>query len=172
MDILKLQYASNSNYYVIVTTDSSEYISIETNDDVKDAILNGISISDSTEILELKNKLIELISNERDLKYDKGFYVASVNKWFHSTQFSRGQQLGLVQLGSSLPVGVQWKTMDGTFVTMTQELANEILISASLSDMEIFNISEIKKQEVMDCKNIDELLNYNYSDGWPKRFNE
>lgn len=64
----------------------------------------------------------EAIKAERERRTQQGGYQVA-GKWFHSDTFSRGQQLGLVYLGSNIPEGLMWKTMDGTYVEMTQAMA-------------------------------------------------
>lgn len=82
------------------------------------------------------------IKAERDRRRaEGGVYVASVDKWFHSDDASRIQQLGLVMMGASVPA-VQWKTMDGSFATMTQGLAGAIFAAAAASDQALFTTAE------------------------------
>jgi hypothetical protein len=61
----------------------------------------------------------EAIKAERDRRTLSGGYPVDVGgepKWFHSDLLSRSQQIGLVLLGASIPPGLAWKTMDGSFV--------------------------------------------------------
>lgn len=96
--------------------------------------------------------------------------VAEVGtKWFHSDQKSRSQQLGLVLLGASIPAGLQWKTMDGTFVTMTQTLAQQVLAAAAASDQAIFAAAEAHRQAMESSA---DPAAYDFSTGWPKVFGE
>jgi hypothetical protein len=48
-------------------------------------------------------------------------------KWYHSDAKSKQQQMALYMKGGSLSAGIMWKTMDGTFVEMTQQLASDLL---------------------------------------------
>ena len=96
-----------------------------------------------------------------------GYKVAG--KWLHSDQFSRSQQLGLVLLGASIPAGLQWKTMDGSFVTLTQALAGQILAAGAASDAAIFAHAEqliAQARAAPDPSTIDPLA------GWPKIYGE
>jgi len=82
------------------------------------------------------------IKVERDRRRaEGGFYVASVDKWFHSDDTSRIQQIGLVLMGAAVPP-VQWKTMDGSFATMSQALAAAIFATAAASDQALFAAAE------------------------------
>lgn len=83
----------------------------------------------------------ESIKAERDKRTQSGGYQAA-GKWFHSDTFSRTQQTGLVMMGAGIPGGLQWKTMDGSFVTMTQTLAGQVFAAAAASDAAIFARAE------------------------------
>ena len=83
----------------------------------------------------------EAIKADRDKRIQTGGYQAA-GKWFHSDTFSRTQQMGLVMMGAGIPNGLQWKTMDGSFVTMTQTLAGQVFAAAAASDAAIFARAE------------------------------
>ena len=83
----------------------------------------------------------EDIKRERDRRTQQGGYQVA-GKWFHSDTFSRTQQMGLVMMGAGIPNGLQWKTMDGSFVTMTQTLAGQVFAAAAASDAAIFARAE------------------------------
>lgn len=90
----------------------------------------------------------EAIKAERDRRRATGgFHVASIDKWFHSDDTSRIQQLGLVMMGAGVPP-VQWKTMDGSFVTMTQSIAAAIFAAAAASDQALFAAAEAARSEM------------------------
>lgn len=108
------------------------------------------------------------IKLERDRRSDQCGYKVGA-KWYHSDQRSRSQQLGLVLLGSSIPSGLQWKTMDGSFITMTQTLAQQILAAAAASDQAIFAAAEAHKTAV-EASSTPET--YNIYSGWPTGFGE
>lgn len=108
------------------------------------------------------------IKAERDRRTEQGGYKVGT-KWFHSDQKSRGQQLGLVFLGASIPANLQWKTMDGSFVTMTQQLAGQVLSAAAASDQAIFAAAEAHRQAMEASA---DPATYDFSTGWPKSFGE
>ena len=89
----------------------------------------------------IKARHWEEIKRERDRRIQSGGYQAA-GKWFHSDTFSRTQQMGLVMMGANIPAGLQWKTMDGSFVTMTQELAGQVFAAAAASDAALFARAE------------------------------
>jgi hypothetical protein len=108
------------------------------------------------------------IKAERDRRIQSGGYKVGT-KWFHSDQKSRSQQLGLVLLGANIPAGLQWKTMDGSFVTMTPQLASQILVAAAASDQAIFAVAEAHKAAMESSA---DPASYDFSAGWPKSFGE
>ena len=109
----------------------------------------------------------EAIKNERDRRTQQGGYQVA-GKWFHSDTFSRTQQMGLVMMGAGIPGGLQWKTMDGSFVTMTQTLAGQVFAAAAASDAALFSHAEQIKA-VME----DDPVNFDLaSQTWPAVFGE
>ena len=108
------------------------------------------------------------IKAERDRRTDNGGYEVG-SKWFQSDQKSRSQQLGLVLLGTNIPANLQWKTMDGSFVTMTQQLAGQILAAGAASDQAIFAAAETHKAAMEASA---DPASYDYSGGWPKIYGE
>ncbi|HJW26437.1 MAG TPA: DUF4376 domain-containing protein [Rhodocyclaceae bacterium] len=110
------------------------------------------------------------IKDERDRRTENGGYkvtVGGIDKWFHSDQKSRSQQLGLVLLGANIPNNLQWKTMDGSFVAMTQELALQVLSAGAASDQTIFTAAETHKQAMESSADPSA---YDFSAGWPVTF--
>lgn len=83
----------------------------------------------------------EAIKQERDRRATTGGYQVA-GSWYHSDVFSRTQQMGLLLLGAGIPAGLQWKTMDGSFVTMTQSLAGQVFAAAAASDAALFARAE------------------------------
>jgi hypothetical protein len=92
----------------------------------------------------------EKIKAERDRRKAGGVKVVinGTDKWFHSDDASRIQQIGLVMMGANIPADLQWKTMDGTFVTMTQTLANQVFAASAASDQAIFSKAEWHKAQM------------------------
>jgi len=96
--------------------------------------------------------------------------VGTVNKWFHSDDASRIQQMGLVMMGTSIPADLQWKTMDGSFVTMTQAVAGNVFAAVAASDQAIFAVAE-GHRVAMEASAWAPAV-YDYSTGWPAIFGE
>lgn len=83
---------------------------------------------------------------------------------FHSDDASRIQQLGLVMFGASMPPGIKWKTMDGSFADMTPTLAAQIFAAQAARDMALFAVCE---QHIAAAALADDPMAYDYSAGWP-----
>ena len=114
---------------------------------------------------ELKSRHWDAIRQERDRRTQTGGYQAA-GKWFHSDTFSRTQQMGLVMMGADIPAGLQWKTMDGSFVTMTQALAGQVFAAAAASDAALFARAEQIKV-AMEADPVNFVL---ASQTWPAVF--
>ena len=72
-------------------------------------------------------------------------------------------------MGASLPAGLQWKTLDGSFVTMTPTLASSIFSAAAASDQAIFAKAEWHK---VSMETSSDPASYNFSQGWPLIYGE
>lgn len=118
---------------------------------------------------ELKNNKWNAIKELRDNKIQLGGYEVG-GKWFHSDTFSRTQQMGLVMLGASIPAGLQWKTMDGSFVAMTQTLAGQIFGKAALQDTLTFANAEAHRLAVDALNDATAIANYDIAAGWPATY--
>lgn len=111
------------------------------------------------------------IKAERDRRKSGGVKVkvGTTNKWFHSDDASRIQQMGLVMMGANIPADLQWKTMDGTFVGMTQTVAGNVFAAAAASDQAIFAVAEMHKAAMEASA---DPSTYDFSTGWPKIYGE
>lgn len=107
----------------------------------------------------------EAIKAHRDRLSDTGGYLVD-GKWFHSDGKSKTQQLSLFIMGAQVPA-VQWKTMSGEFVTMTQSLAAQIFQAAAQQDMALFAAAETHRAAMETSA--DPAL-YDFSAGWPATF--
>lgn len=92
-------------------------------------------------------------------------YLVGV-KWFHSDDYSKQQQMALVMLGASLPP-VEWKTMDGSFVTMTPALAAQVFGAAVASDQAVFTQAEVHRAAMLASASPE---TYDFTTGWPQAF--
>lgn len=127
----------------------------------------------------------ESIKTERDRRKSGGFKVkvGSSNKWFHSDADSRIQHLGLKDKARDLIAGggamtdkltilgqtVKWKTMDGSFVDVSAQVAFDIVSAAGDLDAQLFAAAETHKAAMEASA---DPASYNFSAGWPKSFGE
>lgn len=114
-----------------------------------------------------RNTAWSQIKTHRDLLSEAGGYSVTVGgetKWFHSDAKSKTQQLGLLIAGAAVPP-VPWKTMDGSFVTMSQAWAAAIFAAAAAQDIAIFGAAEAHRAAMMAA---EDPLAYDWrSTGWP-----
>lgn len=130
-------------------------------------IAEGNEMENGVTIESRRVKVWESIKAERDRRMGNGVKVGA--NWFQSDTNSRIQQLALVMLGASIPAGVQWKTLGGSKVPMTQTLASQIFAAEAASDIAIFARAEALKDLVYassDPESIDITV------GWPITFGE
>lgn len=113
-----------------------------------------------------KAHIWEQIKSYRDNAVQNGGFFVS-GKWFHSDTFSRSQHMALYVLGANIPTGIQWKTMDGTFIEMTQALAAGVFNAGVASDAALFGYAETLKSQV-DASGTPDAVNI-YA-GWPATF--
>lgn len=104
----------------------------------------------------------QTIKQYRDDHQLRGFQVAG--NWFHSDNPSRIKYLGLMMMGAGIPANMQWKTMSGSFVTMTQTLAAQIFVAVAAFDSAAFINAEVHKATMQASS---DPLNYDYTTGWP-----
>jgi hypothetical protein len=109
----------------------------------------------------------EAIKVERERRESGGVKVG--DKWFHTDADSRIKQLGLVLKGAGIPAGLQWKTMDGSFVTMTQTLAGQIF-DTSLSQTSAIYVKAEQHKAAMEAS--ADPAGYDFSGGWPAVYGE
>ena len=109
----------------------------------------------------------ERIKALRDHKTQTNGYTAA-GKWFHSDLKSQVQQQGLFMMGASVPA-VQWKTMDGSFATMTQTLAGLIFAAAAASEQALFTHAEVLRAAVYAS---DDPTSVDITAGWPAGYGE
>lgn len=109
----------------------------------------------------------EAIKVERDRRKAGGVRVG--DHWFHSDDPSRIQQLGLVLMGAGIPADLQWKTMSGEFVTMTQALAGQVFQAIAAADTADFANAEAHRVAMEAAAN---PATYDFSGGWVQTYEE
>lgn len=124
----------------------------------------------TAKVEEAKAVVWEQIKAYRDdVRNIGGFPVGTY--WFHSDTPSKIDQLGLVNavIMEALPSGKDWKLMDGTKVTLTAPLVQQIFGSAMTRRSANFDKAE-EHRVLMEAS--EDPLNYDYTTGWPPVFGE
>lgn len=113
---------------------------------------------------QVESRIWSYIKQQRDRIKAGGVLVSG--KWYHSDEASRVQQIGLCMMGAGVPA-VPWKTMDGSFVTMTPAIAAAIFAATAALDMSAFAAAEGHRAAMLADA---DPASYDYSAGWPAVF--
>jgi hypothetical protein len=105
------------------------------------------------------------VQAERDRRKFAGYMAAGHR--FHSDPDSRTQQLGLVIMGANVPP-IQWRTLDGDYVTMTPQLAGAIFTATATGDSLIFAAGEAHRAAIFALTDLAAVNAYDFSTGWPE----
>lgn len=121
----------------------------------------------------------EKIKAERSARMSGGSKVGE--KWFHTDPASRVQHLGLKDSGRDMLAAggsladvivikgesVYWKTMDGTYVPMTVQLALDVVEADKELDATLFRAAETHHTQMLASADPDA---YDYTTDWPDRY--
>jgi hypothetical protein len=133
--------------------------------------LNGAEltyVNTPKDLTAIRETLWTEIKTHRDyIKSQGGCLVAG--KWYHTDIDSKQQQIALVLLGANIPAGLQWKTLDGSFETMTQALAGELFVAQVTREQTIFGVAEAKRVAIQTMT-IEQLEAYDVLDGFPQGY--
>lgn len=181
MLIVKLKFQDAEETSIQVTTDSGSYLTAwpcQTwhREEIEAAIANGLTIEPWKTAEEIKKEAISsktiAIKAMRDERTQNGGFHVTVNgvkKWFHSDTKSRAQQLALAQLGTIIPKGLKWKTMDGSFVVMTAGLAQQVVANAVAQESATYLVAENHLADMVASSTPE---TYDYSTNWPLIYGE
>lgn len=117
---------------------------------------------------QITSVLSSKIKAKRDqITVDGGCLVQT--KWFHTDAYSKQQQMALFIMGASIPAGLMWKTMDGSFIEMTQALAAELFATQVARESQIFYHAEAL---IAGMAGLDQtqLITYDINSGWPIKY--
>lgn len=120
-----------------------------------------------------------VIKAKRDAIKAGGVKVGT--KWYHSDETSRTQYIGLLRMAdaavaaggtgsTTLQYGgqdIQWKTMDGTFIKMTVQRANDVFNAVGGLDFTAFAAAETHKTAMEASA---DPASYDFAAGWPAIF--
>ena len=104
----------------------------------------------------------ERIKARRHQATRSGVFVPSIGKWFHHDDPAR-QQYTFLRTLPKLPSPLPWKTMDNSFVEMTQALLDELSLKMIADEQTDFANAERHRAAMLKA---DHPLDYDYSDGW------
>lgn len=128
-------------------------------------------VSTPKPIEEVKAMVWERIKEKRDDIQDNGGCEVG-GKWYHTDTKSKLQQMALVQMGAGIPPDLYWKTMDGSFVQMTQALAGQIFAAQAAREQAVFVVAETHMTTINALQSVEDVKSYDYSTGWPQTFAE
>ena len=117
---------------------------------------------------QIISALWDQIKARRDSVTDTGGCKVGVT-WFHTDAKSKQQQMALVILGANIPANLQWKALDGSFVTMTQTLAGQLFAAQVTREQQIFALAEQKFTSLANMTT-SELEAFDVNAGWPTSF--
>ena len=181
MPITRLKFQDSEETSLQVTTDSGSYSTAwpcQTwhREEIEAAIESGLTIEPWKTAEEIKeeaisSKTIAIKAMRDERTQNGGFHVTvdGVKKWFHSDTKSRAQQLALAQAADALPADLQWKTMDGSFVLMTSDLAKQIVSNAIYQESATYLVAETHLTALVASSTPE---TYDYSTNWPLIYGE
>lgn len=114
---------------------------------------------------QLRAKLWGDTKAKRDAITEAGGCLVS-GHWFHTDTKSKQQQMALTMLGAAIPAGLQWKTLSGAFVAMTQQLAGAVFVAQVTREQTLFAIAE-GKRAALDAADFEALAAFDVHAGWP-----
>ena len=112
----------------------------------------------------------EQIKRLRDSKTADGIFVQSVGKWFHTDAMSLIQYLALnLQMTKGKFKTKMWKTLDGTFVPLSELLIEEIFDTAIQSTTNLFETAELHRNLLNSS---DDPLSYDITTMWSDTYSD
>lgn len=114
--------------------------------------------------LEQQEQAWQQIKQRRYEAITSGVYVESVDKWFHTDGVSATTYstiAGMIALDNYEPL--QWKTMDNTWLLLTEPLFKELQTAMSQKTNANYAVAEQHKAAMLEA---DNPLDYDYSGNW------
>lgn len=166
---------------VVWSEDGSFSFDASVSEQQKTAVLNVYAAHNPNS--DQRIKLLGTVDSERSRRWRSGFPVLinGVTHWFHSDEFSLTQHLGLKDkardliaaggvMSDNITIGgqpVAWSTMDGSQVTITAQIAFDMVAAAAVQQALIFSASEAHRVAIANTQN---PANYDVLTGWPPSF--
>jgi len=143
----------NEKFYTVTEIDDSPYIQ-----------------NTPKELSQVKKMLSDNVKVKRDDLWVRGGFEVN-GKWYASDAQSKTQYLFYTSLGSSIPANTQWKTKDGSFVTLTQSLLSDMIGASIAQETAIFDKAQELLEEIDSATTVDSLAELNWEDNWPNVYN-
>ncbi|QSA99542.1 MULTISPECIES: DUF4376 domain-containing protein [unclassified Methylomonas] len=183
-----MRLAEINNGVVVNVVESEAAIGgfVESNTaNIGDQFVGGLFLPQPLSMSIIRDQLFASVDIERARLWRSGFpvQIGGVAKWFHSDEFSLTQHLGLKDkardvlsaggtMNDDITIGgqpVQWSTMDGSSVTITVQVAFDLVSSAGLQQAMVFAASQAHKAAIQTAA---DLSNYDVLSNWPAVFGE
>ena len=129
--------------------------------------VNGAFVSSNSTLSEDIEEMITKVKDLRESHRIGGIYIQSEDKWYHSDDASRTQFIALMLLGANIPSDLMWKTMDGTFIQMTQTLVQTIFQTMITVEQSNYANAEI---HINNIRNSTTPKSHDYSTGWIAKY--
>lgn len=117
-------------------------------------------------LAKTRSEMWEKIKDKRSLQAFTGVRIE--DSWFHTDEESlRNYQLCWIR--SELPEfnPPYWKTMSGSFISMTKDLLEKIIAKAYDKGQHDFKVAEMHRQALWKS---NDPLNYDFSTGWSETY--
>lgn len=186
MTITKLKYTDESETSIQVTTDTGSYTAAWPchtwhMTEIQEALDSGLVIEPhmtTEEALELAvTTTIQKLKDHRDsLTYNGGVLVTveGEDKWFYSTTNARSEYSTLYPVFVDHPDHTVpgWRTMDGTFITLTKDVLSDVQLNLSIQQSAIFAVCVTHEDAIKEMTDAGSVYSYDYKKGWPSVYGE
>jgi hypothetical protein len=158
------------NFYKIVNStkpEVDEYQSLEVSyiyDSLTDKVNEVWTVTDDA-LLEAKEKKWARIQEKRDACFEGG--VKRGGLWYQTDVASRIRWLAFAGMKANLPADINWRTMDGTLILLTQTLVGNIVDDINAKDIAAINNAEALKV-LVDASPAPKSVDI--TTGWPNNY--
>lgn len=115
----------------------------------------------------IKAQVWEKIKAYRDNLVENGGFKVGAH-WYHSDLISRTRYLGLLLLGSNIPTGQEWKTMDNGYVPITQAWVQQVFAAITMQDAALMEAAKVHRA-AMEASSDPAAYDW-MSTGWPETY--
>lgn len=130
--------------------------------------VNSEWVLDDSVVADIKiknqNQMWEVIKDRRSQAITSGVFLSEIDKWFHTDEVTMATY---AHLGNLITLGLfqntQWKVMDNTFITLTEDLYKKLQVAIYKQTQYNYEIAEYHKSRMLL---MDNPLEYDYSTKW------